>query len=118
MLDSWDWVKNHFTYVGYALSSGYFSSNNRTSLLYVTTAPRSVLNTGKAYIFDVVGEIVRKLHVFHGEQLGEYFGYSVVAEDLNGDGLTDVVVSAPLNALGDSYDVGAIYVFINKGLVS
>ncbi|XP_033156513.1 integrin alpha-PS5 [Drosophila mauritiana] len=118
MLYPTHWKQKTYTYVGYALSSGYFSRDNRTSLLYVTTAPRSDLNSGEAYIFDVVGKSIRKLHVFLGEQLGEYFGYSVVTEDLNGDGLTDVVVSAPLNALGNYHDVGAIYVFINKGLLN
>ncbi|XP_002040109.2 integrin alpha-PS5 [Drosophila sechellia] len=110
------WSNKTYTYVGFAVSSGYFSTDNGTSLFYVTTAPRVNLNSGEAYIFDVEGKSIRKLHVFLGEQLGEYFGYSVVTEDLNGDGLTDVVVSAPLNALGNYHDVGAIYVFINKGL--
>ncbi|XP_043645063.1 integrin alpha-PS5-like [Drosophila teissieri] len=103
-------------YFGYAVSSGYFSKYNRKKLLYVATAPHSNVKFGEAHILDVQEERIFQDYVLQGEQLGEYFGYSVVADDFNGDGLTDLVVSAPLNALGDYHDVGAIYVFINEGL--
>ncbi|XP_039480877.1 integrin alpha-PS5 [Drosophila santomea] len=103
-----------FKYFGYSVSSGYFSIYNRKKLFYVATAPHSNVDFGKAYIFTVQGKHILEDHVFQGEQLGEYFGYSMVADDFNGDGLTDLVVSAPLNALEDYHDVGAIYVFINE----
>ncbi|KAH8291423.1 hypothetical protein KR054_011554 [Drosophila jambulina] len=102
-------------YFGYAVSSGYFDSANLSTLLYVATAPQANKQSGEAYIFDIQGKKIKKHHVFQGEQFGEYFGYSVLAEDLNGDGKTDVIVSAPQYALEDSHDNGAIYVFINKG---
>ncbi|KAH8348354.1 hypothetical protein KR084_006705, partial [Drosophila pseudotakahashii] len=109
ILESDHWRQQNDSYFGYAVSSGYFNIDNRSTLLYVATAPR----TGEAYICDVSGKNISRIQ---GEQLGEYFGYSVLVEDLNGDGLMDIVVSAPLKALADSYDIGAIYVFINKGL--
>ncbi|KAH8246598.1 hypothetical protein KR038_003787 [Drosophila bunnanda] len=102
-------------YFGYAVSSGYFDSANLSTLLYVATAPQANKQSGEAYIFDIHAKKIKKHHVFQGEQFGEYFGYSVLAEDLNGDGKTDVIVSAPQYALEDSHDNGAIYVFINKG---
>ncbi|KRK00467.1 uncharacterized protein Dyak_GE28068 [Drosophila yakuba] len=105
-----------FEYFGYSVSSGYFSIYNRNKLFYVATAPHSNVDFGQAYILTVQGKGILEDHVFQGEQLGEYFGYSMVADDFNGDGLTDLVVSAPLNALEDYHDVGAIYVFINEGL--
>ncbi|XP_016977271.2 LOW QUALITY PROTEIN: integrin alpha-PS3 [Drosophila rhopaloa] len=108
------WGQKANSYFGYAISSGYFDSANLSNLLYVATAPQA----SEAFIFSDQGTGIRKFYEFHGEQLGEYFGYSILAEDLNGDGKTDVIISAPLNALGDSPDVGAIYVFINKGLFS
>ncbi|XP_017061946.1 integrin alpha-PS3 isoform X2 [Drosophila ficusphila] len=109
------WGQEDDSYFGYAVSSGHFDSSNPTKLLYVATAPQANKQSGEAYIFDVRGKGIHKYHVFRGEQFGEYFGYSVLAEDLNGDGRTDVIVSAPQHALEDSHDNGAIYVFINNG---
>lgn len=59
-----------------------------------------------------------KIYVFRGTQFGEYFGYSVLTDDLNGDGLTDVVVSAPQYSINAMFDNGAIYVFLNQGRVN
>ncbi|EDV55932.1 integrin alpha-PS3 isoform X2 [Drosophila erecta] len=109
------WNQEEGSYFGYAVSSGFFDSSNPTTLLYVATAPQANKQSGEAYIFDVRGKRIHKYHVFRGEQFGEYFGYSVLAEDLNGDGKPDVIVSAPQHTLENSHDNGAIYVFINKG---
>ncbi|XP_017013569.2 integrin alpha-PS3 isoform X2 [Drosophila takahashii] len=110
-----NWGQEDDSYFGYAVASGYFDSSNPSTLLFVATAPQANKQSGEAYIFDVRGKNIHKYHVFRGEQFGEYFGYSVLAEDLNGDGRTDVIISAPQHALEDSHDNGAIYVFINKG---
>lgn len=110
--------QEEFSYFGYAVSSGYFDSSNLSTVLYVATAPRGNNQFGEAYIFDIYEDSIYKYHEFRGNHFGEYFGYSVLAEDLNGDGKTDVIISAPLYALRNSYDDGAIYVFINKGSVS
>jgi len=99
------------------VSSGYFDSNDPTTLYYVATAPKDQINSAVVYIFDDQRFIYPK-QTLRGKQFGEYFGYSVLAEDLNGDGLTDVIISAPLNDMGNSCDNGVIYVFINKGSVS
>ncbi|KAH8277662.1 hypothetical protein KR018_003291, partial [Drosophila ironensis] len=110
-----NWGQKDDSYFGYAVASGNFDGNNQSSLQFVATAPQANKQSGEAYIFNVIGKTIKKLHTFRGEQFGEYFGYSVLADDLNGDGRTDVVVSAPQYALEDSHDNGAIYVFINKG---
>ncbi|XP_017061823.1 integrin alpha-PS3-like [Drosophila ficusphila] len=115
VLNSGNWTQEEDSYFGFAVSSGYFDSSDRSKLFYVATAPRSNEHSGKAFIFDVLGDIMAELHVFNGTQIGEYFGYSVLAEDLNGDGKTDLIVSAPQHALQDSHDDGAIYVFFNRG---
>lgn len=57
-----------------------------------------------------------------GAQLGEYFGASVLAVDLNDDLLDDLLVGAPQFCIfpdqpGRSSDEGKVYVFINKGNV-
>ena len=51
-----------------------------------------------------------------GEQVGEYFGSSVVAADVNNDGLADLVVGAPLYSLTDTPDQGAAYIYRNNGV--
>lgn len=61
---------------------------------------------------------LKRIYVFRGEKFGEYFGYSLITEDINGDGLTDVVISAPQYSVAGYFDNGAIYVFLNKGNVS
>ncbi|KAH8265351.1 hypothetical protein KR038_004985, partial [Drosophila bunnanda] len=108
-------LNSDILYFGYAVTSGHFDSVNRESVLYVITAPQANQPSGEAYIFSSEW---KKLRTLKGEQLGEYFGYAVLAEDLNGDKLTDLIVSAPMHGTEESADNGAIYVFINKGLLS
>ncbi|XP_030384138.1 integrin alpha-PS3 isoform X2 [Scaptodrosophila lebanonensis] len=109
------WGQSDDSYFGYSVSSGHFDSDDLKKLLYVATAPQANEQSGEGYIFDIRDKTIKKYHVFRGEQFGEYFGYAVLAEDLNGDGLTDVIISAPQHTLEDSNDNGAIYVFTNKG---
>ena len=50
-----------------------------------------------------------------GQQLGAYFGYCLTVTDVNGDGLQDVIVGAPLytnyaNTEG-KFETGRVYVF-------
>uniref|UniRef100_A0A1I8P8N4 Integrin alpha second immunoglobulin-like domain-containing protein n=1 Tax=Stomoxys calcitrans TaxID=35570 RepID=A0A1I8P8N4_STOCA len=104
------------SYFGYSVSSGYFDSNNRKRLMYVGSAPQADEQSGEAYVFDYVTKYkITKHYVCRGLQFGEYFGYAVLAEDINGDGLTDVIVSAPQYTISGYFDDGAIYVFINQG---
>ncbi|XP_061397206.1 integrin alpha-PS3-like [Musca vetustissima] len=103
------------SYFGYSVASGYFNSNDRNKLLYVATAPQDSEQSGLAYIFDYHRNTINKLYTLRGSQFGEYFGYAALAEDINGDGLTDVIVSAPQYSISGSFDDGAIYVFLNKG---
>ncbi|XP_016972382.1 integrin alpha-PS3-like [Drosophila rhopaloa] len=111
-----NWQQPYDSTFGYAVSSGYFDSLNTSHLLYVATAPHANNRSGEAYIFDVRGESIQRYKDFRGEKFGEYFGYSVLAEDLNGDGKTDVIISAPFHSLDGCIESGAVYVFINKGL--
>ena len=57
---------------------------------------------------------VEKDKVVHGEMMGEGFGMSVAGCDVNGDGLDDLVVGAPLHAADrHTYNTGRVHVFIN-----
>ncbi|XP_043644952.1 integrin alpha-PS4 [Drosophila teissieri] len=109
-----NWDQQNDSYFGYAVSSGFFDSQI-PNLLYVATAPQANQHFGEAYIINITTNSIIKHKTFHGNNVADYFGYSVLAEDLNADGLTDVIISAPLYAMRNSYDDGAIYVFMNQG---
>lgn len=51
-----------------------------------------------------------------GDQIGEYFGASVSAVDVNNDSLADLFVGAPLFSRHNSPDQGAVYYFKNNGV--
>lgn len=55
------------------------------------------------------------LHEAAGDQLGEYFGAAVLAEDVTGDGLADLLVGAPLHTTPERGDEGRVYVYVNGG---
>ncbi|XP_077978796.1 integrin alpha-9-like [Glandiceps talaboti] len=96
------------TYIGYAMSSGHFFSD--ATVEGVTGAPRAY-QVGRAFVFDSQDFVV--LMELRGEQMGAYFGSSVCAVDLNNDGLSDLLVGAPLYA--ELVDEGRVYVYINRG---
>jgi len=50
---------------------------------------------------------------FVGEYVGDYVGYCVAGNDMNGDGLGDIWVSAPYNSDND-YRSGKIYLFLSE----
>lgn len=114
------------TLFGYAISSGYFEINKKKKLLYVASAPkeRNELDSdGTVYIFDIVtntsGSWLEVYVKFESTNLGEYFGYSILAEDFDGDNLTDIVISAPFNFDAKqniyNYAQGVVYIYKNLG---
>lgn len=56
---------------------------------------------------------LRNIQNISGEQLGAYFGYCLCAADIDGDGLDDLIVGAPLYTIPNNeknFEVGRIYV--------
>uniref|UniRef100_A0A8C5CFB7 Integrin, alpha 5 (fibronectin receptor, alpha polypeptide) n=1 Tax=Gadus morhua TaxID=8049 RepID=A0A8C5CFB7_GADMO len=53
------------------------------------------------------------------QQMGSYFGYSLATTDINSDGLTDLLVGAPMFMLrgsdGRLEEVGRVYVYLQRG---
>lgn len=74
--------------------------------------PKGSNLTGKVVIMTSnLGEVAQNVS---GEQVGSYFGHSLTTADVNGDGLDDIIVGAPLFSIPDSkdasYEQGRIYV--------
>lgn len=89
------------SYLGYSLSLGKFSTqaqaasgpNEGANSDLAIGVPRGDDLLGKVMIVD---REMRTLRNVTGEQMGAYFGYSLATADVNGDGLDDLLIGAPL----------------------
>ncbi|KAM6288830.1 LOW QUALITY PROTEIN: integrin alpha-10-like, partial [Aegotheles albertisi] len=101
-------LKNHAAYLGYAVSSLRLRGGQ---LLYVA-GPRSQ-HKGKVLLFQLATSgAVRVAQALTGEQIGSYFGSEVCALDLEGDGVTDVLlVAAPMFLGAQSRETGRVYLY-------
>ncbi|KAJ8403398.1 hypothetical protein AAFF_G00351700 [Aldrovandia affinis] len=98
------------SYLGYSVSAGHFSHPDNTEV--VGGAPQHD-QTGKAYIFQVQSTTLKIIFEAKGNKLGSYFGASVCAVDLNADGLSDLLVGAPMYST--VREEGRVHVYINQG---
>uniref|UniRef100_A0A8C8RA82 Integrin subunit alpha 4 n=1 Tax=Pelusios castaneus TaxID=367368 RepID=A0A8C8RA82_9SAUR len=98
------------SYLGYAVAAGHFLSPASTEV--IGGAPQQE-QTGKVYIFSIGAQRLDILTELKGKQLGSYFGAAVCAVDLNSDGLSDLLVGAPMQS--KVREEGRVYVYINLG---
>uniref|UniRef100_A0A8C1SIF2 Integrin alpha 4 n=1 Tax=Cyprinus carpio TaxID=7962 RepID=A0A8C1SIF2_CYPCA len=98
------------SYLGYAVSAGHFLDPQSTEI--VGGAPQHE-QTGKAYIFRINGNTLKIVAKTKGKKLGSYYGASVCAVDLNADGLSDLLVGAPM--FSSVREEGRVHVYINQG---
>ncbi|KAK9969076.1 hypothetical protein ABG768_027286 [Culter alburnus] len=98
------------SYLGYAVGAGHFLDPQSTEI--VGGAPQNE-QTGKAYIFRIEGNTLKIVNVTKGKKLGSYYGASVCAVDLNADGLSDLLVGAPM--FSSVREEGRVHVYINQG---
>nr|XP_003405118.1 integrin alpha-5 [Loxodonta africana] len=100
------------SYLGYSVAVGEFSGDDTED--FVAGVPKGNLTYG--YVTILNGSDVRSLYNFSGEQMASYFGYAVAATDVNGDGLDDLLVGAPLlmerTTDGRAQEVGRVYVYL------
>ncbi|XP_036400674.1 integrin alpha-4 [Megalops cyprinoides] len=97
-------------YLGYSVGAGHFRRPDSVEL--VGGAPQSG-QTGKAHIFEITGDKLKIIFLARGTQLGAYFGATVCAVDLNSDGLSDLLVGAPMYST--VREEGRVHVYINRG---
>ncbi|CAF4029097.1 unnamed protein product [Rotaria magnacalcarata] len=121
-----------YSYLGYSvliIKSKTRDFNDR-SYIFVASAPRASNGLGEIrfYIkrfvstnnfgYDTLQSIFQLNNTNHsipfiltGEQIGSYFGHTMTAGDLNGDGYTDLVVSAPFYYSKKPSHGGAVYIY-------
>ncbi|XP_050306159.1 integrin alpha-4-like [Anthonomus grandis grandis] len=93
------------TYFGYSVATAKFNPKEHW---FVAGAPRGNNLKGKVEIFSNEPKSTLKNHEF-----GSYFGASVLALDVTGDKIIDVLVGAPTSG-GKTYNEGCVYFY--KGI--
>ncbi|XP_046616678.1 integrin alpha-PS2 isoform X1 [Neodiprion virginianus] len=104
------------SYLGYSVASGDFEGNGKQGA--AVGMPRSYNLHGKVVLLR--SDMTTWHANLTGDQMGAYFGYSVIACDVNGDGLDDLVVGAPMFTIEDdpkmTYETGRVHIFY-QGMV-
>ncbi|XP_025017396.1 integrin alpha-9 isoform X2 [Tetranychus urticae] len=105
------------SYFGYAIASGRLFQSRH--IYIASSAPREG-DTGAVYYFRVetllASEQLTSIYgyqVLRGQEIGEYFGYSILIADINGDLMDDLIVGAPLYSpdISRRGDIGRVYIY-------
>ncbi|XP_040187754.1 integrin alpha-IIb-like [Rana temporaria] len=98
-------------YKGFAVAYGEFTEDDSPEIVLGSPI---MLSRGMVEIYSGSKNMV----TFKGEQTASYFGHSVAVTDINGDGLDDLLVGAPLfmerKSSGKFLEVGQVYIYLQK----
>ncbi|KPP61434.1 hypothetical protein Z043_120467, partial [Scleropages formosus] len=103
------------SYLGYSVTVGEFTGDSEQEL--IAGVPRGAQNFG--YVAVLNSTNLTFIQNFTGEQMASYFGYTVAVSDLNGDGLDDLLVGAPLymdrELESKPRELGRVYAYLQEG---
>ncbi|XP_024148289.1 integrin alpha-5 isoform X2 [Oryzias melastigma] len=101
-------------YQGYSVAVGEFSGDGVED--FVTGVQKGRLLYGSVSILN--GTDLTTMVEYTGEQMGSYFGYALATTDINSDGLTDLLVGAPMFIVrgsdGHLEEMGRVYVYLQR----
>lgn len=103
------------SYLGYSTVTGNFFGTKSEGV--AVGMPRAGGLLGKILLFTWD---LRNQQNITGEQIGAYFGYSLCVSDVDGDGLDDLIIGAPMYTEPNNegkYEMGRVYIIYQDATV-
>jgi hypothetical protein len=107
------------SYLGF--SNALIANKGQNWYIVAASAPREnfygTVRLFKIHSSQTGGENMNEITpLLKGPTRGAYFGYSIAAVDVNGDGLKDLIVGAPYYSEKFEPDKGVVYIYMQTGV--